>query len=264
MIEVRDVLGTRFDMSPSLLISLFRQSATQMYLGLAFILLVVTDAPGLYGTVSLGTLLGIWALVLVTFHLCVYVLLHGLVWLAERGVRPVIYRSMLFLTALFPSIYMGEWLTELSTFGRDPIDPLLGKFIVYGIIAEAFGIMYFKLIHPQKVPDAAPTLAERNVVIGAEPVALSLLRVIEAREHHVHVMMDSDSLTQRARLSDIVAQTRPEDGLQPHRSFWVAARVARGLEREGNKHLLRLDDGSVVPVARSRLTEVRNWLEAHG
>ncbi|APZ54289.1 DNA-binding protein, LytTr [Salipiger abyssi] len=67
----------------------------------------------------------------------------------------------------------------------------------------------------------------------------------------------------RARLSDIVAQTRPDDGIQPHRSWWVARGTVAGLDRESGKPVLRLTDGDAVPVARGRLPEVRDWIDTH-
>jgi DNA-binding LytR/AlgR family response regulator len=101
------------------------------------------------------------------------------------------------------------------------------------------------------------------VVIGAEPIPLEHLRHIQAREHHVHVTLAGSDLIQRARLADIVAQTGPQDGIQPHRSWWVAAHAAKTLERDGQKHVLTLHDGTKVPVARSRLDAVRDWMAHH-
>ena len=105
--------------------------------------------------------------------------------------------------------------------------------------------------------------ADRKIHIGAKPIRLGEISVIEAREHHVHVRMQHDTLSQRARLSDIVAQTREEDGIQPHRSFWVPRHSVRELGRDGGKPVLRLTDESVIPVARGRLETVRRWITTH-
>lgn len=105
--------------------------------------------------------------------------------------------------------------------------------------------------------------ADRKIHIGAKPIRLGEVSVIEAREHHVHVRMQHGTLSQRARLSDIVAQTREEDGIQPHRSFWVPRHSVRELGRDGGKPVLRLTDESVIPVARGRLETVRRWITTH-
>ncbi|MCT4557990.1 MAG: LytTR family transcriptional regulator [Pelagimonas sp.] len=126
--------------------------------------------------------------------------------------------------------------------------------------------------HPPSLPVVHPLLntpqaivpvptPSRNILIGSAPIPLAQLRLIEAREHHVHVTTKTDSMTHRARLSDIIAQTDTLDGIQPHRSWWVSAGAARSLTREGQRHVLHLDDGTQVPVARSRVDTVRRFLE---
>ena len=75
--------------------------------------------------------------------------------------------------------------------------------------------------------------------------------------------MHHGTLSQRARLSDIVAQTRDEDGIQPHRSWWVPRHSVRELGRDAGKPVLRLTDESVIPVARGRLETVRHWIATH-
>lgn len=118
---------------------------------------------------------------------------------------------------------------------------------------------------PASAPDhnTAPDPNHRKIHVGARRISLGEVSVIEAREHHVHVHLRHGTLSQRARLSDIVAQTRDEDGIQPHRSWWVPRHSVRELGRDGGKPVLRLADDSVVPVARGRLETVRHWIATH-
>ncbi|MCA0995688.1 LytTR family DNA-binding domain-containing protein [Alloyangia pacifica] len=104
--------------------------------------------------------------------------------------------------------------------------------------------------------------ASRILLIGSQPVAMDDLICLEARQHHVLARHSGGTLSQRARLSDIVAQTRPDEGLQPHRSWWVATHALCQLERQDGKPVLRLTDGTLVPVARGRMGDVERWLEA--
>lgn len=58
-------------------------------------------------------------------------------------------------------------------------------------------------------------------------------------------------------LSDAVDELAGDDGFQPHRSWWVADRhVERLLTREG-RVLLRMRDGTEVPVSRRKRAAVR-------
>ncbi|MAU44128.1 MAG: hypothetical protein CMP09_04690 [Yangia sp.] len=77
----------------------------------------------------------------------------------------------------------------------------------------------------------------------------------------MHVRLCDGTLTERAQLLDIVAQTRPEDGIQPHRSSWVSRRAVRRLGKRSGREGLQPSDDSQVPVARSRVEDVRDWIE---
>ncbi|EEX14201.1 response regulator receiver protein [Citreicella sp. SE45] len=77
----------------------------------------------------------------------------------------------------------------------------------------------------------------------------------------MQVRLCDGTLTERARLSDIVAQTRPEDGIQPHGSWWVSRRAMRRLGKRSGREALQLSDDSQVPVARGRVEDVRDWIE---
>ena len=276
-----DPLGQRYEISTAEYISLLRGSGTQVYLLCAYGLLVATDAPGMLGKISLTVTLGLWALVVVLFLVTHGLVIFALAALQQRTKRFTTPGFIAALAALTPTVLIGEWLTAVASHGAVPF-AIWPRILFYFVIAEMFILIYMRYVRPvvsqpqppaQAEPEPEPAAAStatpedesdedsRRILIGAEPVPLARLRHIQAREHHVHVVLDRTTITQRARLSDIVAQTEPDDGIQPHRSWWVAARVARGLSRDGQKHVLKLDDGTSVPVARSRLTEVREWLD---
>ncbi|WP_058248456.1 LytTR family DNA-binding domain-containing protein [Tropicibacter naphthalenivorans] len=258
-LEVRDFFGARFEMSPQEFVQILRQPATQTYLVLSYILMVATDAPNLLGAMSLGTLMGLWLVVLAVFHLMLWLCLTAATWLQGSFRSFALYRTVWFQIATLATLLVGKAMIEFTTGGQRSLQ-LYPHALFYCVVAEAFGFMFFNLILPNVARDA-PQDPERHVIVGAEPVPLARIQTIEAREHHVHITLDGDSLTHRARLSDIIAQTHPEDGVQPHRSWWIAAQMAEKLERDGAKHVLHLKDGNRVPVARSRVGEVRTWLD---
>ncbi|NIY99237.1 hypothetical protein HC022_24400 [Salipiger sp. HF18] len=61
----------------------------------------------------------------------------------------------------------------------------------------------------------------------------------------------------------MVAQTRPEDGIQPHRSWWVSRRTVGRLGTRSGREVLQLSDDSQVSVARGRVEDVRDWIETY-
>ena len=65
------------------------------------------------------------------------------------------------------------------------------------------------------------------------------------------------------RMKDAVSELFGADGMQVHRSYWVARAAVEKLEKRGRKTTLILKNGSRVPVSESFLTSVREagWLE---
>ena len=278
-IEFRDAFGGRVRLSVNDYMKLLHLRGTQTYLVCVLALLVAMDAPGLIGAVNPLSVLCVWAFALVCFLIC-----HGLALVIVATCLPligsvaipgVIISTLALILPVGLSDLLVRWMSGgNATFAGFP------HVLFYLLATEMFILIYMRYVRPtdeaaseqaqQASDDAAleeeettvppVPLEERKILIGAEPVALSKLRHIQAREHHVHVVLDEASLTHRARLSDIIAQTDREDGIQPHRSWWVSTQAAQKLERDGQKHILALHDGTKVPVARSRLEDVRDWM----
>ncbi|WP_247878916.1 LytTR family DNA-binding domain-containing protein [Azospirillum brasilense] len=121
-------------------------------------------------------------------------------------------------------------------------------------------------------PDDAPAFppAER-----AEPAFLARLPArlgrdllaLEMEDHYVraHTAEGSDLILMRLR--DAIAELAGLDGMQVHRSHWVAAAAVAGVERKPDgKLVLVLRDGRRVPVSRSHAAAVREagWVDKAG
>jgi DNA-binding LytR/AlgR family response regulator len=87
--------------------------------------------------------------------------------------------------------------------------------------------------------------------LGRELIAL------EAEDHYlrVHTALGSELIL--ARLSDAVAQLEGFDGLQVHRSWWVAADAVAGLVVQNGRLGLQLRNGLIAPVSRTYRGAVR-------
>lgn len=120
---------------------------------------------------------------------------------------------------------------------------------------------------PQPQPDtqpapsgdpALPRLAERL----PEEMRAPVLRV-SGRDHYVEVATRAGVASLLLRFSDALAELDGVDGLQVHRSHWVAAEAVASGGRESGKVVLRLSDGGQVPVSRTYLAAVqsRGWLD---
>jgi DNA-binding LytR/AlgR family response regulator len=85
---------------------------------------------------------------------------------------------------------------------------------------------------------------------------------LKAEEHYVAVTLrEGRSLLLRGRLADAIAQLPLDQGMQVHRSHWVARAALAQVFRAQTGWRLRLDSGLEVPIARNRSADVRAWVE---
>ncbi|QIK96104.1 LytTR family transcriptional regulator [Sphingomonas sp. HDW15A] len=63
------------------------------------------------------------------------------------------------------------------------------------------------------------------------------------------------------RLADAISEVGAIDGLQVHRSWWVASHSVSGTFIRDSRRWLRLANGLEVPVSRARIRDVtaRGW-----
>ena len=116
--------------------------------------------------------------------------------------------------------------------------------------------------HENRSPATASTPGETDGSKGYarhldQPLSEDLLRV-EAQEHYVRLVGQTDSRMLLYRFNDIVAELPPEAGMQVHRSHWVAFAAMDAVSREGGRLFLKLTDGSKIPVSRKYSGAVRD------
>jgi DNA-binding LytR/AlgR family response regulator len=87
---------------------------------------------------------------------------------------------------------------------------------------------------------------------------------LQMEDHYVrvHTLKGSDLVL--IPLKQAVAELSAVEGLQVHRSWWVARAATTGAINEGRNLKLRLSNGMEVPVARAAIARLRasGWLEA--
>jgi hypothetical protein len=111
---------------------------------------------------------------------------------------------------------------------------------------------------PPPIAPAAPArfLDRLPPELGSQLVAL------EMEDHYVraHTTLGSDLVLMRMR--DAVAELGELEGLQVHRSWWVARGAVEQVQREGRNVRLFLAGGIAAPVARANvaLLKERGWI----
>jgi hypothetical protein len=89
------------------------------------------------------------------------------------------------------------------------------------------------------------------------------LYCLEMQDHYVNVHCSSGTDLLLLRLRDAIEEADGVEGLQVHRSWWVARSAVRQVRREGARLMLRLENGIDVPVSRSGIARLRaaGWLD---
>ena len=88
------------------------------------------------------------------------------------------------------------------------------------------------------------------------------LLALEMEDHYLRVHTAQGSALILLRLRDALSELDGADGLQVHRSWWVARNALDGATREAGKPVLKLKNGLSVPVSRSFRAAVKaaGWL----
>ncbi|MCM0000858.1 MAG: LytTR family transcriptional regulator DNA-binding domain-containing protein [Erythrobacter sp.] len=109
---------------------------------------------------------------------------------------------------------------------------------------------------PVAAPPPHPLLDQLPAEIGSAIIAL------EMEDHYVRVHTMLGSALVLMRMRDAVALLGDLEGMQVHRSWWVARAAVEDAAREGRNVRLRLARGIEAPVARAKIAELRDarWI----
>lgn len=118
---------------------------------------------------------------------------------------------------------------------------------------------------PTAVPAAAAPLPNPlpNPLLGQLPADIgSDIVALEMEDHYVRVHTVLGSALVLMRLRDAMALVTEIDGMQVHRSWWVARGAVEDVLREGRNIRLKLPRGLEAPVARAQVTALRDarWI----
>jgi LytTr DNA-binding domain len=120
-------------------------------------------------------------------------------------------------------------------------------------------LMQARLHHRQQAREAGEAPSTAFGLLGAPPSAVLCLQM---EDHYVRVHTAGNSRLVLATLNQAMMALENTDGLQVHRSWWVARKAVVRAVAEGRNLRLQLVNGISAPVARSAVAMVREagWL----
>lgn len=112
---------------------------------------------------------------------------------------------------------------------------------------------------------SAASLQGSTPTVSAAPLPRRLDRslvCLQMEDHYVRVHTDTGSELLLMSLAQTIAALDAVEGLQTHRSWWVARSAVIGLVEDGRNLRLTLSNGLEAPVSRARVAKLRaaGWL----
>ncbi len=212
---------------------------------------------GSYGELELAARLAYWALG-VSFHWAGGLLIFDLLtrYAGARDWSPE-WLVALAIAALLTAPGVAVVLLLQQVFGHDPtMLPVWGLALaVFGMSFVGALIAYLLIERPTWRADKAgapsPATGFRHR-LGPEHADADLL-YLQAQDHYIRAVTSAGSAMILMRLRDAVAELSDQDGMQVHRSFWVAYSAISEFRRNEGRAVLALENGDEVPVGRTFL-----------
>ncbi len=150
-----------------------------------------------------------------------------------------------------------SWLAFGSDVGGLFVEMAVYCVVIASGVSLIFGLMKFhapSATAAADMPEAEkrPRLLER-LPVGARGDLVSL----SVSDHYVEVVTTRGKALVLMRLSDAIAETEGVDGLQIHRSHWVARDQVANTHRAGGKVSVETSVGTRLPVSRGFLPTAR-------
>lgn len=83
------------------------------------------------------------------------------------------------------------------------------------------------------------------------------LMALSVEDHYVRIMTSKGADVVLLRLTDAMRETGDVEGLQVHRSHWVALCAVKSAKRDGDRAILTLTTGEEIPVSRRYMPDIK-------
>jgi hypothetical protein len=154
-------------------------------------------------------------------------------------------------------------LVNLGFLNDEPFEPL-NLVVLWSycfVVSLGVGVMHEVMPSPAVLsaapPPATPSSSAPPILNRVPMPRRGRLIALSVSDHYVEVLTDGGRSLVLMRLSDAIAETGPVEGLQIHRSHWVALGAVQRIVRSGGKVLVELPGGERLPVSRGYLPAAR-------
>jgi hypothetical protein len=178
------------------------------------------------------------------------------------------------LVAGLPMTFFILWLNGNDLTGLPAFQGWFQLYVQVVLIGGMVTLLFWLMERPARAGSSQPDLQSDST--PAEPTAhaapflarlpphlRSGLIALEMEDHYVRAHTKDGSALILIRMRDAVAELSTVEGMQVHRSWWVARSAVKQAIPSGRGVRLTLDGGVEAPVARSSIPALRaaGWLD---
>jgi DNA-binding LytR/AlgR family response regulator len=218
---------------------------------------------GTYDGLRLPARLAYWAATVLATYVVGFAVVAFLsrLWPGGRDAGPAAYA--LFGAVAGVPVTLLVWGLNAAVFEGEAIRflPLLAYVVaiaaVVSVVVSLFIAQHEKALAAASPQPAAGQPKRPRILDRLPPHLRGTLSYMTVQDHYVDVRTDRGGALLLMRLADAIAEADPVEGLQIHRSHWVAAGQVAQSVRMGGRLMLKMRDGTLLPVSRSYLDAVR-------
>jgi len=161
------------------------------------------------------------------------------------------YRGAFFLRLLIVGIAAGipvafvVWLINVATFGWQVVENLPMSLAFYSVII-AMGITVLFILFDKKENEGKPA-----ILLRLPHEMRGQLLSISVHDHYVEVSTSKGKHLLLMRLKDAMQETTGVEGMQIHRSHWVALEAIKSVKKNKGKTIILTIQGKELPVSRT-------------
>lgn len=132
-----------------------------------------------------------------------------------------------------------------------------------GLLITLVASSVFAALRLRKPPPAGGVSLAEPAFLGRLPARSRDLLCLQMEDHYVRVHAPEGSVLVLIPLRQAIAELDGVEGLQVHRSWWVARRAVAGVVADSRNLRLRLTNGVEAPVARANVARLRaaGWVD---
>lgn len=246
-----------------------RSSLTQpAFVGIFVLVGLILGLSGPFGTfayLSLGPRLVYWVVLVASAYVTGHFFGGFTVHLVQHRFRSTVLAVIVGGIAAGMPVSIVVWAINAMTFGvlyADPADLVLQT--VYCVIISIAVVAGFALFE-SRVHTAGAGAGAGEAAAPPRPKLLDRLAVqdrgqllsLSVSDHYVEVVTDKGKTLLLMRLGDAIDEAAPVNGIQLHRSHWVALDAIRSARRHKGAAVVVLTDGRELPISRGRIEAAR-------